>query len=214
MVPGASRTRAATAATVSPVFQGLPEAQGRRGPLEGAVPAHGRELGQGHAGGVDAGAYPHISRPGQGGQALTLMRRQEKQGLELRQVLGEHRIIQVAPHHIGALGGVAVPHRQGRAPGAVIGQVIHHIEEQYAAQAHFGPGGEGDHLLLQVGRDIGPEPPGQPREEAVQGQGPGIQADPGQVGEDRPAQQADVGAQGLSVAASPLLRVAPDFQRA
>jgi hypothetical protein len=61
---------------------------------------------------------------------------------------------------------------------------------------------------------MGPETPGQPAKQAVQGQAPGIETDPGQVGEDRPAQQADVGAQGLSVAASPLLRVAPDFQRA
>ena len=214
MVPGGLEDAGGHRGHRVPVFQGLPEAQGRRGPLEGAVPAHGRELGQGHAGGVDAGAHPHISRPGQGGQALTLVRLNEKQGLELGQGLGEHRIIQVAPHQIIASGGAAVSHRQGRTPGAVIGQVIHPIKEQYAPQAYFGPGGEGDHLLLQVGRDIGPEPPGQPRKEAIQGQGPGIQADPGQVGEDLPAQPADVSAQGLSVAASQFLRVAPDFQRA
>ncbi len=82
MVPGASEDAGGHRGHRVPVFQGLPEAQGRRGPLEGAVPAHGGELGQGHAGGVDAGAYPHISRPGQGGQGLTLMRRKEKQGLE------------------------------------------------------------------------------------------------------------------------------------
>ena len=142
------------------------------------------------------------------------MRLDEKQGLELGEGLGEHRIIQVAPHHIVALGGAAIPHRQGRAPGAVIGQVIHHVQEQYVPQAYFGPGGQGGHLLLQVGRDIGPEPPGHPLQKTIQGQGPGIEADPGQVGKDRPAQQADVGPQGLPVAAAPRLRFAPDFQPA
>jgi hypothetical protein len=65
-----------------------------------------------------------------------------------------------------------------------------------------------------MGRDIGPEPPGQPLQEAVEGQGPGIEADPGQIGENSPVKQADVGPQGLSVAASQLLRFAREFQGA
>jgi hypothetical protein len=142
------------------------------------------------------------------------MRLDEKQGLEIGEGLGEHRIIQVAPHHIVPLAGVAIPHRQGRAPGAVIGQVIHPVQEQYAPQSYFGPGGQRHHLLLQVGRNIGPEPPGHPLKEAIQRQGPGIEADPGQVGKNLPAQPVDVGPQGLSVAASPRLRFAPDFQPA
>ena len=85
MVPGRPRIVSATAARRGPGFQAQPEAQGGGHALHGAVAAHGGELGQGHAGPIDPGADPHISRPGQGSQGLALMRRKQKQGLELHQ---------------------------------------------------------------------------------------------------------------------------------
>ncbi len=74
MVPGALRTLSATAATVSPSSRACLKRSAAGVPLRVRSRLMDGELGQGHPGGVHAGAYPHISRPGQGGQALTLMR--------------------------------------------------------------------------------------------------------------------------------------------
>ena len=154
---------------------------------------------------VQAGAHPHISRPGQGGQGPAPVRFQEKQGLERHQHVEEDRVVQVAPHEISPVRGSGLAHRQGGTAGGIVGQVIGDVDQEHRAQAHLGPGGHRRHLLLEVGRNIGEKTPGQDQQAAKERQGPGIKAEAGQIGQQGPAHPADFFPQDLAVAPAQFL---------